>query len=241
MSKLDSSVDWKWNAVNIVLFKYIWVRISGIWRAFLVREGPIFTKVLLKLSAMYWGSFNCLPSRIMAFIPFLWCLVLHISFYLISNRPGLLHINFRFLKSRILILDFLFPNHLWGAGYTCSIFIWAGGAGEKNDQHYNDIIMTAMPPQITSVSIVCATVCSGGDQRKYQNSASLAFVRGIHRWLVNSLPKGPVTWKMFPFDDTIMSIMHFLNMIYICIWLIARSLLWSIYCFNVYIFWIWEI
>ena len=40
--------------------------------------------------------------------------------------------------------------------------------------------------------------------RKYQSSASLAFVRGIHRWPVNSPHKWPVTRKMFPFDDVIM-------------------------------------
>ena len=45
---------------------------------------------------------------------------------------------------------------------------------------------------------------SGADQRKHQSSASLAFVRGIHRWPVNSPHKGPVTRKMFPFDDVIM-------------------------------------
>ena len=28
---------------------------------------------------------------------------------------------------------------------------------------------------------------------------------GIHRWPVNSPHKGPVTWKMFPFDETIMN------------------------------------
>ena len=33
----------------------------------------------------------------------------------------------------------------------------------------------------------------------------LAFVRGIHRCLVNSPHKGPVTRKVFPFDDVIMS------------------------------------
>ena len=48
--------------------------------------------------------------------------------------------------------------------------------------HYNDVIMSAMASQITSVSIVCSTVCSGADQRKQQSSASLAFVRGIYRW-----------------------------------------------------------
>ena len=38
-------------------------------------------------------------------------------------------------------------------------------------------------------------------QRKHQRPASLAFVRGFHRWPVNSRHKGPVTRKMFLFDD----------------------------------------
>ena len=42
------------------------------------------------------------------------------------------------------------------------------------------------------------------DQRKHQRSASLAFVRGSHRWPVYSHQKWPVTRKMFPFDDVIM-------------------------------------
>ena len=40
--------------------------------------------------------------------------------------------------------------------------------------------------------------------KKDQSSASLAFVWGIHRGLVNSPHKWPVTRKMFPFDDVIM-------------------------------------
>ena len=35
--------------------------------------------------------------------------------------------------------------------------------------------MGAIKSQITSVSIVCGTICSGADQRKHQSSASLAF------------------------------------------------------------------
>ena len=50
----------------------------------------------------------------------------------------------------------------------------------------------------------CLLNCSGADQRKHQSSALLAFVMGIHRWPVNSPHKGPVTRKMFPFDDVIM-------------------------------------
>ena len=64
--------------------------------------------------------------------------------------------------------------------------------------------MGAMASQITSLFIVYSTVYSGADQRKHQSSASLAFVRGIHRGPVNSPHKWPVTWKMFPFDDVIM-------------------------------------
>ena len=45
---------------------------------------------------------------------------------------------------------------------------------------------------------------SGSDQRKHQSSASLAFVWGIHRWLVNSPHKWLVTREMFPFDGVVM-------------------------------------
>ena len=51
---------------------------------------------------------------------------------------------------------------------------------------YSDVMMGAMASQITSVSIVYSTVCSSADRRKHQSSASLAFVRGIHRGPVNS-------------------------------------------------------
>ena len=73
-----------------------------------------------------------------------------------------------------------------------------------SSDHYNDVIMSAMASQITSLAIVYSTVYSGTDQRKHQSSASLAFVRGIHRSPVNSPHKWPVTRKMFPSDDVIM-------------------------------------
>ena len=60
--------------------------------------------------------------------------------------------------------------------------------------------MSTMASEITSLTIVYSTVYSGADQRKHQSSASLAFVRGIHRW-----PHiWPITQKMFPFDDVIL-------------------------------------
>ena len=57
--------------------------------------------------------------------------------------------------------------------------------------------MGAMAYQITSLMICHSTVYSGADQRKHQSSTSLAFVREIHRWLVNSLNECPVTCNMF--------------------------------------------
>ena len=71
--------------------------------------------------------------------------------------------------------------------------------------------MSAMATQITSLTIVYSTVYTGADQRKHQSSASLAFVRGIHRGPVNSPHKWPVTRKMFPFDDVIMTHMERFN------------------------------
>ena len=70
--------------------------------------------------------------------------------------------------------------------------------------HYDDVIMSAMASQITSLTIVYSSVYPGADQRKHQSPASLAFVQGIHRWPVNSSHKWPVTRKMFPFDYVIM-------------------------------------
>ena len=64
--------------------------------------------------------------------------------------------------------------------------------------------MSTIASQITSITIVYSTVYLDADQRKHQRSASLAFVRGIHRRPVNSPHKWPVTRKMFPFDDVIM-------------------------------------
>ena len=87
-------------------------------------------------------------------------------------------------------------------GWRDVIVIW-----QKQKLHYGDVIMGAIASQITSLTIVYSIVYSDADQRKHQSSASLAFVRGIHRGPVNSPHKWPVTRKMFPFDDVIMVIL----------------------------------
>ena len=71
--------------------------------------------------------------------------------------------------------------------------------------HYDDVIMSAIASQITSLTIVYSIIYSDADQRKHQSSASLAFVQGIHRGPVNSPHKWPVARKMLSFDDVIMT------------------------------------
>ena len=61
--------------------------------------------------------------------------------------------------------------------------------------------MNAMMSQITGVTIVYSTVCPGAEQRKHQSSASLAFVRGNHRWQIGLSKRTSNAGKMFPHDD----------------------------------------
>ena len=96
----------------------------------------------------------------------------------------------------------------------------------NSGNNYNDVIMRLMASEITSLTIVYSTVYWGPDQRKHQNSPSLAFVRGIYRWPVNSLRKRPVSRKMFPIDDVINNqpqtkcIIHGMSAVH---WLVCHS------------------
>ena len=77
-----------------------------------------------------------------------------------------------------------------------------------SNKHYGDVIIGSIASQITSLTIVYSSVYSGADQRTHQSSASLAFVRGIHRRPVNSPHKGSVTRKCF----------HLLTSSWMCAW-----------------------
>ena len=82
---------------------------------------------------------------------------------------------------------------------------WTRRMDTLDINHYNDAIMDPRASQITSLTIIYSTAYSGADQRNHQSSASLTFVRGIHRWPVNSPHKWPVTRKMFSCDDFFMN------------------------------------
>ena len=71
--------------------------------------------------------------------------------------------------------------------------------------HYNGVIMGAMAYQITNFTIVYSTVYPGVDQRK---------IKAPRHWPLCGEFTGPVTRKMFPFDDVIV-------LVFCCCWLIA--------------------
>ena len=91
--------------------------------------------------------------------------------------------------------------------------------------HYNDVIMCPMASQITGLAIVYSIVHLSADQRKHQSSALLAFVKGIHWRPVNSPHKGPVSRKMFLFDDVIMPV---IMTSIICVNNASRSVIWVV-------------
>ena len=124
-------------------------------------------------------------------------------------RPAGLRLVYKFRHGLIPVM--IKSYIIWKMNYEC---VELGGlwleyvdvvGGVWRWFHYCGVIMGAMASQITSLTIVYSTVHSGADQRKHQSSASLAFVRGIHRWPVTSPHKWPVAQKKFPFHDVIMS------------------------------------
>ena len=68
-----------------------------------------------------------------------------------------------------------------------------------------DITMTSQWARRRLKSPASRLFIQDAGQRKHQSSASMASVRGIHRWPVNSPHKGQVSRKMFQFEDVIMN------------------------------------
>ena len=134
--------------------------------------------------------------------------------------PILIYITFRKICTQFFfcfVVTILSAHYVftWAFIYNLFVYIidtrtiirlsqWQCSDHEAHGFNYHDVTMDSIASQITSLTIVYSAVYSAAYQRKHQSSASLAFVRGIHRGPVNSPHKGPVTRKMFPFDDVIM-------------------------------------
>ena len=77
--------------------------------------------------------------------------------------------------------------------YVFDLFVWI---------HHSDVIMSEMASQIFGVSMVYPIVCSGANKKDkapchWLLCGEITGDRWKHR------TKGPVTWKIFPFDDRI--------------------------------------
>ena len=70
--------------------------------------------------------------------------------------------------------------------------------------HYDDVRMGAIASQITSLAIVYSAFYSGVYKKKTSKLRVTGLCVGNSPGPVNSPHKGPVTRKMFPFDDVIM-------------------------------------
>ena len=71
--------------------------------------------------------------------------------------------------------------------------------------------MTTMASQITSLTVVYTTVYSDADKKKTSKLRVTGLCAGNSPGPVNSPHKGPVTRKMFPFDDVIMNALRLDN------------------------------
>ena len=146
-----------------------------------------------------------------------WTILIYSVHYAVGFELGQgMYVTLKYYQSRMCIMCSL----EWSSQCSVSLFTERDGVinldvlyvmslnscvsvSEMRYFHYSDVIMSAIASEITGVSIVYSIICSGADQRKYQSSTSLAFVRGIHWWPAKSPHKGPVMQKMFPIDDII--------------------------------------
>ena len=102
----------------------------------------------------------------------LWFLYLPISFRVISlalgqswDCPNASEVTLKDVGKKLTDSDSKAPIF---SIYSSPLYIFS--------YHYSDVMRSMMVSQITSLMIVYSTVYSGADQRKHQNSASLAFV-----------------------------------------------------------------
>ena len=106
-------------------------------------------------------------------------------------------------------------------------------AGNFFPLHYSDVKMSEMASQTTGVSMVCSAVCSGRSKDTSMLRVT-GFFRGIHQLPLNSPHKGPVTRKMFTFDDVIMALDYWCWNVIVIFWFLSHMIIflwcWSI-CF----------
>ena len=106
-------------------------------------------------------------------------------------------IFFRHLKIFLWVKDFIL-------GDTNQLSSWKRTS--QQNFHYNDVVISAIASQITSLTIVYSPLYSGADQRKHQSSASLALVpvnspQNLNRNLFVSILTGRMAHRLLRILD----------------------------------------
>ena len=117
------------------------------------------------------------------------------DFYNAACRPGGNYWNYQHGVLSLDQVNATFP----GAGNETK-WQYAGITGQCS--HDSDVIMGLKSP---ASRLFTQPFNQAQIKQKHQSSLSPVFLRGIHRWPVNSSHKWPVTRNVFPFDDVIMS------------------------------------
>ena len=99
------------------------------------------------------------------------------------------------------ILDRSWAYSIYIDGYDTALILNLTCAFLDKVLHYNDVIMSAM----TSLTIVYSTVYSGIDKKNTSKLRVIGLCEGNSPVTGEFPTKGPVTRKMFPFDDVIMN------------------------------------
>ena len=110
----------------------------------------------------------------------------------------------RLTTATVLLMDYQIissRNSSWQTSFQ-SEEIWL----HNSCTHYADVIMTTMASQITSLTVVYSTLLFRRRSKKTSKLRVTVLCVGNSPGQVNSPHKGPVTRKMFPFDDVIMSL-----------------------------------
>ena len=150
-----------------------WVHLAFMWLP--------YTCIIIKSLNVYMYTTNVVTWYISDEIYFteVSCLI----WYIINNTKNSEYFAYQAISEFPLILTNSTNNEL--SAWAACIYIPEAsrvlGFNWSYGSHYGDVIMGVITSQITSLAIVYSIVYSNADQRKHQNSVSLAFLRGIHR------------------------------------------------------------
>ena len=139
-----------------------------------------------------------LGNRWIYFVENMCCICgMHVRFLMtVIPHENILRITGTKFKWRVYELTIIFVLLLlekWGSDHATSLHMWRQLrlayriSGTEvlgfilSPLYHSDVIITMMASQITSLTVVYSIAYWDADQRKHQSSASLTFVRGIHR------------------------------------------------------------